>query len=521
LSRRHFVATWGVACALGLGPVLIFLRFHQLPLASAELWTVTLLGVAAAAALGALLEWAGVALRSLGVGLLAVWFADLQLGTGPGVLGLAAIGSFGAAAAWASRRVWCPIVGPVAWVFALAAALLPSAGDPANAGIDRPAQPRNEALPPLLHLILDEQIGVEGIPAEFDREGRAALALRDAYLERGFQVFGRAYSRYFMSRDSFSALFNRGEASLHSGGRQRVALERNAYFAQLRRRGYALRVLRTDYLDLCSAAADDALEHCSVTRLESPSALPGSELPLRARLRLLGGMLTRISSLLPDRAVGRTSPLVALRSFEWLRDEIDRELGPGVAVIAHLMLPHFPFAYDADCRLRPDPTSWMYGEPGVDRAEHFSAQNRALRYPLYLEQTACTTRLVAELLDRLALRAETADSWVIVQGDHGSRISAQRPAPRNRQRLTPADLSDGFSTLFALRKPGQPARYDARLLPIEALLEAALAPGPIPAGAHWQQPPEVVIEDRRKRERIPLAPFARREVRPQGPQASD
>lgn len=513
--RAHsFVATWGVACALMLGPLLIFLRFHQLPFASAEVLAVTGLGALAAAAVGALLERAGSAVRALGVGALAVLFADLQRTTPLGIPGLIGIGVAAAAAAWTLRAVWRPIVGPVAWTFTLAAALLSGGGDRATAGIDRPPAPRNRALPPRLHLILDEQIGVEGIPRAFDPDGHFARALRDAYLSRGFSVFGRAYSRYFMSHDSFSALFNRGDALRHSGRGRRVALEHSAYFEELQRRGYALRVLRTDYLDLCSAERGFELEHCSVSAVESPRVLPDSGLPVATRLRLLGGMLTRLSSLIPDQPVSRVSSLVAMRSLGRLREEIDQRLEPGVALIAHLMLPHFPFAYEADCTLRSDPSTWTYGEPGVLHATHFSEATRAVHYPLYLEQMACTTRRVTALLDRLSARPETLDSVVIVHGDHGSRITARRPAPSNRNLLTPADLRDGFSTLFAVRRPGVPAHYDDRLLPIDALLDATLAAGPIPRGAQWQQPAEIVIEDRWTRLRIPLAPFERVELRP-------
>ena len=56
----------------------------------------------------------------------------------------------------------------------------------------------------------------------------------------------------------------------------------------------------------------------------------------------------------------------------------------------------FPFAYDADCGLRPDPASWPYGLDWDERTGHFSSESRRRRYPLYLEQLACTQRRVGE-----------------------------------------------------------------------------------------------------------------------------
>ena len=510
--RREFVATFGVVCALLVAPVLIFLRFHGVGLLASELWILAGAGAAIAAAAAFALELAGPAVRAGGIALLAVGFADLQTAASASNALLIASAVAGGAIAWRARAVWRPIVGPIAWTFVAAAALIPSGG--ADMGFDRVPGPREPSLPPLLHVILDEQIGVEGIPREFDPGADAARSLRDAYTSRGFSVFGRAYSRHFLSRNSFSALFNHGKAGDVRGTARRVELTDNAYFDELIRRGYVLHVRRTDYLDLCAATAGVALEHCSVDVLESPGLLTGSGLPLTTRLELIAGMLTRLSRLLPDRSASRVSALSGMTALDWLQDEATHRLEPGVAVIAHVMLPHFPFAWDADCTLRRDARSWLAGGPDRESADHFSAANRRRSYPAYLAQMACTTKRVGALLDAVDAAPRAAGSWIIVQGDHGSRLTTLRPAPPVADELSATDMADAYSTLFAVRKPGLPANYDARLLPIEALLEAALAPGPVPSGERWQQPPEVVLANRLLQLRVALPAFEREEARP-------
>ena len=72
----------------------------------------------------------------------------------------------------------------------------------------------SENLPLLLHIILDEQIGVEGIPAQFDPHGEIADRVRDFYLDNSFQLFGRAYSRYYNTQESISNLLNFSSNSL-------------------------------------------------------------------------------------------------------------------------------------------------------------------------------------------------------------------------------------------------------------------------------------------------------------------
>ena len=60
------------------------------------------------------------------------------------------------------------------------------------------------------------------------------------------------------------------------------------------------------------------------------------------------------------------------------------------------------------------------------------------------------------------------DAIIIIQGDHGSRIVRKQPTGQTRP--SPADLIDGFSTLFAVKSPWLRAGYDRRMTSITCIL---------------------------------------------------
>ena len=63
-------------------------------------------------------------------------------------------------------------------------------------------------LPVLLHLVLDEHIGVEGIPSELENAGDIKEKLISFYESNGFRLFGRAYSEYYNTWNSISHFLN-------------------------------------------------------------------------------------------------------------------------------------------------------------------------------------------------------------------------------------------------------------------------------------------------------------------------
>ncbi|MBW2416465.1 MAG: hypothetical protein JRG76_18355 [Deltaproteobacteria bacterium] len=155
-------------------------------------------------------------------------------------------------------------------------------------------------------------------------------------------------------------------------------------------------------------------------------------------------------------------------------DRLEAELveaRPGSLYFAHLMLPHYLYAYRSDCRLVPKAGAWVNACSNFARPRSNTDETRAFRYPRYLEQVLCTHRRLDALFESMR-DAGTFDSAIIlVHGDHGSRIDRGPPSQRFLRWLVPRDYVDVFSTLFAARIPGRPPAYDRRQLVLYDLLK--------------------------------------------------
>ena len=118
---------------------------------------------------------------------------------------------------------------------------------------------------PVVHIILDGFIGLDGLP-----ETPAARQFRSDLLAffstHGFEVWPRAYSRYGGTLDTMERALNFevGNAPLSFTADllgEPMALSRNRWFEWLQAQGYAVRVVQTEGVDFCTAAPGAPL-HC-------------------------------------------------------------------------------------------------------------------------------------------------------------------------------------------------------------------------------------------------------------------
>jgi hypothetical protein len=206
-----------------------------------------------------------------------------------------------------------------------------------------------------------------------------------------------------------------------------------------------------------------------------------SELDARLRERMKWSGTRRVSAISTMRAI---EPIVALLG----------RARPGEAYLVHLMLPHFPHVYDAECAMKPDPATWLDGSDATAAPRNNTEASRRARYPGYLDQLRCTQRLVGRMLDALAAAGVADRATIVVHGDHGSRLDMGPPAGEQARAMRPADYLDAFSTLFAVKLPGATTGgLDRRPLPVERLVAAALRDGALP-GPGPAEPPAVWIQ---------------------------
>ena len=249
--------------------------------------TVMMLGPARLRVLGT------AALITLFVDLQFEWF-DVQREVRVPALGIGAL-----LLCWLLRDHLSRIVVPVFATMLVANLLFPDRPEypsfqrlDLNAG----ATPMPSAAPPLLvHLILDEFIGIEGIPLETP-EGRAVRdSLRTFLRANGFRVFGGAYSRFVRTKDAVPNALNYvsvPENAYFVEGNEPYSLRENMYLSDMYQQGYRIHVYQSDYIDFCSGY--EALVVSCLT-LPSRSIEPLPTLPLSSLMKAELALRTFVS----------------------------------------------------------------------------------------------------------------------------------------------------------------------------------------------------------------------------------
>jgi arylsulfatase A-like enzyme len=193
---------------------------------------------------------------------------------------------------------------------------------------------------------------------------------------------------------------------------------------------------------------------------------------------------------LPESLIVSTANLSAVATlpvFERLAEDL-AEAQPGSLYYAHMMVPHSPYAYDAECEVRPM-RDWLTNSAGHGMLMSNSSKSIAARVPLYLEQLECTNRQVARLFDRMREAGVFDDTVILVHGDHGSRIA------KYDGRVGRTELLARYSTLFALRAPGQRTGTERSVVPIHDLLDTFVHEGTLPRRIETPKSRRIFVED--------------------------
>jgi len=521
---RRFGARFATAFAIAFGAAFLpvaaalahLLRQADFPVLGVEA-ALAAAAVALGAAVFALLHAAGFALlRALLEGLLAALAIDLVFSSA----NLAFAGGFAILVFVAiSRRSVLPAAAMMGAVM-LATTLVGLGGSrdwiESAQGPGPPAPAAGRARPAVLHLILDEQIGIAGLPAANPEAAALADELRAFFRRRGFALYARAYSQHLHTVNAVPHILNFGVPTGAPHSEDGIRVGRTAWLEALARRGYRMRLYQSDFARFCADARYAECHTYAYTALGPIRALDitAAERARMILLRLfaqskivaqldLQYRLARYLSGRPAPALdlsqrSRTSSIVSLAVFDRLRDDL-RRARPGDAFVAHLLVPHFPYVVDRDCRFLPR-RQW---------GSRISLRPRRAREAAYFGQVRCTMRKLDAALRALAASPAGRDAIVIVHGDHGSKIVRRYPDAGNVGRFGDADLVAGFSTLFAVRAPGIEPAYVEAPAPVAALLRdferSGLRAAPAPAAP---AAPYVFLDDKdwNPVRRVPFAP---------------
>jgi len=354
-------------------------------------------------------------------------------------------------------------------------------------------------LPPVVHLILDAHIGVEGIPEDIGMGRQFKKDLISFYSENGFRLYGNAYSHYSITLNSVPSLFNfdtaievdRSYVNEITTDIEYELLE-NRYFEKMSALGYRIKIYQSKYLDYCQEkyriASCYTYPIFSTHFLENLSTSVSSKVWVILTSYLIRSDFFRegkngywhftnfirqrfgLALPFPWNWDGyKTSPIAASQALEKLKNDI-RYSSKGTMFFAHLIAPHSPFVYDSDCRMYKNPVSeWYVGVDTTSNNMQNSISSRAVRYKKYMRQITCFNLQMQSLFDAMRTARIYETATIIIHGDHGSRIRIRRPTLANQNDLTSEDLLDSFSTLFAVKVPGDKVGYDLRVLSLNQI----------------------------------------------------
>lgn len=352
-------------------------------------------------------------------------------------------------------------------------------------------------VPRIIHLILDEHIGLEGIPTDIPEGMEVKSQLVEFYEKYGFMTFGGAYSHYSLTINSIPNLLNFSSAAktrMYIGeGDNPDRLLENLYFEGLAQAGYRLNVWWGHHIDYCSHS-QVLIDNCLQIPSHGLKITQSLDLNMLERVQLVFSNYINLSNIyggarnyyetfrneilpygvsLPSATWDRhkVTTLPYLFSLEALWQSI-LELPEGNVAFAHLLLPHSPYVTNADCTIRTSLQEWKYNVLSSTRGGVPNTKDsRETHYREYFKQVQCVYMKLDELFKRMEHAGLFENSVIIIHGDHGSRIMKTEPTIENEQTLSKQDIVDGYSTLFAVKFPKQVGYYDTQTVPIEFLLQ--------------------------------------------------
>lgn len=476
---------WNALLAFGLvlaGCVGNFLIFNQYPLLVPETGLFLLLLSASASLLMLPYIWNRPIPRAFAEAFIILWAIDLNFQYAIAAI-VAATATF--AFVLLSRRSILPGVTFFAGILFISSIVgLGGSRDfltEEHAAID--LSERNAELPAIVHIILDEHIGIDGITGPEDNGDEVRSTIRNFYVDNGFALYSRSYSEYLHTVNSVPQILNFGEEPNTESSESHVSINESAYLTELRNQGYQIDIFQSEYANICAA---DIYDSCTNYWSQSLPLLRRQEFEYSDRayfltMRFLGQSdiakgSTKIFSRLaveigqPDLRVdldsrGKSASLGSLMAFDELIGRL-REIEPGQAVIAHMLFPHYPYVAEADCSVR-SPLAW-----DVRR----SATPMEHRQSLYLRQILCATSKIEEAIAAVRQSSAGNNYIFIVHGDHGSRLTIRDPNMSNLETFSDEDMIAGFSTLFAVRGNAiEPGYVDAPAPVAELLRQLALS----------------------------------------------
>lgn len=375
---------------------------------------------------------------------------------------------------WGVRQHAATILVAVMGMFFLATMVLHPAYLPgrfdktAHAAVQRTAP---GDLPIVVHLVFDELMAPGAMALHQPAGAEVAKAIVSLNEQFGFRLYGRVYSRHYFTVDSLGSMVNYDMSGVDTVWQDPAGAKPNAYFDEMKRRGYEIRVFQSSHLDFCAHPGVSVCNEMNSfdplstyvpegsRKLRNVAGAILSAYPDSYTYRKLAGWLRKISGDWPSRYDVQAFP----RWFHKISTDI-LSAPRSTLIFVHVLVPHAPHMLNENCELEENETNpYDLGERGGFGAHSEAA--RAHSYDRYFKQVVCVHRQLAGLLERLNKSERHKDAIIVVHGDHGSRISMSHHV----ETMSHQDFLDNYPAYFSIRGPGIEPGYDQRSVSLQRL----------------------------------------------------
>lgn len=284
----------------------------------------------------------------------------------------------------------------------------------------------------LVHLVMDEMGSFASVPPGMRDEAEVS-AIRAAYEKKGFRIHSDAPSVSWESTESLGTLVDIGRPT---GGLPNVEQIEGQYAYRVLRNGlhrlyagngWQVSIVQSSYLDFCR----DPAWNCRTYQPGRNAFLFEQEgIPAVQRMAILGRLLVATLSGSPE-PWRRTPdmPLSALSEMNTLLARAQKAHGKHY-FFGHILLPHFPWTMDKDCRVN-SPEAWRAPDltGSSEGAEYHASLTRS-----YWQQASCAHWRILQAVDALDA-AHPGKVRFLIHGDHGPRIIRKALPPGGAEQI--------------------------------------------------------------------------------------
>jgi hypothetical protein len=320
---------------------------------------------------------------------------------------------------------------------------------------------------PVVHLMMDGFIGLDGLPGPAESEGLDDEILK-FFEEYGFELHTRAYTHYSSTADSLTRAFgfrNDDENIFQRAVlmREQISFPDNQWFRVLDESGFPIAVYQSESMDFCDVDLSRAIA-CNVFPMPNLRTVHSDVENPFTRAAVLLRVLGKQSVILAESLV--EAGILKLWGVSVYDDRMlptiasDIAVQPRGAYFAHVLVPHSPLIYRADCSIDYSTEPWLRW-PSNNGLYGNNDRTRRQRYKRIVPQTQCALQMLRQFFSSMEDQKLFDEATVIIHGDHGTSAYLFSPSVHNLDFTNHRDLRETYSTIFAVKWPqGEFRRID-------------------------------------------------------------